>query len=546
MEFTIHGDLKNKLKKGKLVMNHSKLIGNNIQGNHQDNRIEDDFLRHHLDEDALSNKSYGSHKNRPFIEKSHNNSRETLDGEEKKDASKEDLEQEDLEEDGENEEGPLDEDLVIDAATEDALLEDYPSDCFPDTWYKKFPFLAGDNDAPFWQGWAHLRLKTFQLIENKYFETAVITMILLSSLALVMVLPVVINMDSSAINHKYNDCEETSAVNNSRKALYTTEIYIFKPFRLKEVAMLRNGPWVSGKVKTDDSALEDVHLQYRPILQDILYYMDKIFTVIFFLEMLIKWLALGFKKYFTNAWCWLDFVIVMLSLINLAATWAGAADIPAFRSMRTLRALRPLRAVSRWEGMRVSIQGGVEEGLERHESKNVSFTTKIVIITVYGVFQVVVNALVQAIPSIFNVLLVCLIFWLIFAIMGVQLFAGKYFKCVDLNLTTLSHEIIPDKNACIAENYTWLNSAMNFDHVGKAYLCLFQVATFKGWIQIMNDAIDSREIGKQPIRETNIYMYLYFVFFIIFGSFFTLNLFIGVIIDNFNEQKKKISIPQVI
>lgn len=46
-------------------------------------------------------------------------------------------------------------------------------------------------------------------------------------------------------------------------------------------------------------------------------------------------------------------------------------------------------------------------------------------------------------------------------------------------------------------------------------------------------------MGRQPIRETNIYMYLYFVFFIIFGSFFTLNLFIGVIIDNFNEQKKK-------
>lgn len=48
------------------------------------------------------------------------------------------------------------------------------------------------------------------------------------------------------------------------------------------------------------------------------------------------------------------------------------------------------------------------------------------------------------------------------------------------------------------------------------------------------------QLDKQPIRETNIYMYLYFVFFIIFGSFFTLNLFIGVIIDNFNEQKKKV------
>lgn len=71
----------------------------------------------------------------------------------------------------------------------------------------------------------------------------------------------------------------------------------------------------------------------------------------------------------------------------------------------------------------------------------------------------------------------------------------KILQCVDLNHTTLSHEIIPDRNACILENYTWENSPMNFDHVGKAYLCLFQVATFKGWIQIMNDAIDSREVN---------------------------------------------------
>lgn len=64
-------------------------------------------------------------------------------------------------------------------------------------------------------------------------------------------------------------------------------------------------------------------------------------------------------------------------------------------------------------------------------------------------------------------------------------------------------------------------------------------ATFKGWIDIMNSATDSRLRDEQPSREANIYMYFYFVFFVIFGSFFTLNLFIGVIIDNFNEQKKK-------
>lgn len=47
---------------------------------------------------------------------------------------------------------------------------------------------------------------------------------------------------------------------------------------------------------------------------------------------------------------------------------------------------------------------------------------------------------------------------------------------------------------------------------------------------------------EQPSYEINLYMYIYFVIFIIFGAFFTLNLFIGVIIDNFNQQKRKISV----
>ena len=55
----------------------------------------------------------------------------------------------------------------------------------------------------------------------------------------------------------------------------------------------------------------------------------------------------------------------------------------------------------------------------------------------------------------------------------------------------------------------------------------------------MNDAIDSVNLNDQPHREVNIMMYMYFVFFILFGSFFTLNLLVGVIIDKFNEQKNK-------
>ena len=67
-------------------------------------------------------------------------------------------------------------------------------------------------------------------------------------------------------------------------------------------------------------------------------------------------------------------------------------------------------------------------------------------------------------------------------------------QCRDIHtLERLSYEIVPDSTACLQENDTeWVNSNMNFDHVGNAYLSLFQTATFKGWINIMNDAIDSR------------------------------------------------------
>ncbi|KAM9757802.1 sodium channel, voltage gated, type VIII, alpha subunit b isoform 5-T5 [Menidia menidia] len=258
-------------------------------------------------------------------------------------------------------------------------------------------------------------------------------------------------------------------------------------------------------------AFEDVYIEQRKTVRIILEYADRVFTYIFILEMLLKWVAYGFVKYFTNAWCWLDFFIVDVSIVSLIANALGYSDLGPIKSLRTLRALRPLRALSRFEGMRV-----------------------------------VVNALVGAIPSIMNVLLVCLIFWLIFSIMGVNLFAGKYYYCFN---QTAEEYFQPDevnnKTECFAlinQNYTevrWKNVKINFDNVGAGYLALLQVATFKGWMDIMYAAIDSRRVEDQPLYEDNLYMYIYFVIFIIFGSFFTLNLFIGVIIDNFNQQKKK-------
>ncbi|KAK9407174.1 sodium channel protein type 8 subunit alpha [Crotalus adamanteus] len=183
-----------------------------------------------------------------------------------------------------------------------------------------------------------------------------------------------------------------------------------------------------------------------------------------------------------------------VSLVSLIANALGYSELGAIKSLRTLRALRPLRALSRFEGMRV-----------------------------------VVNALVGAIPSIMNVLLVCLIFWLIFSIMGVNLFAGKYHYCFnETSEYQFNIEEVNNKTECeklMNPNETdirWKNVKINFDNVGAGYLALLQIQE------------------EQPKYEDNIYMYIYFVIFIIFGSFFTLNLFIGVIIDNFNQQKKKI------
>ncbi|KAM4821260.1 LOW QUALITY PROTEIN: sodium channel protein type 11 subunit alpha [Thomomys bottae] len=243
---------------------------------------------------------------------------------------------------------------------------------------------------------------------------------------------------------------------------------------------------------------EDVHLPKQPHVQAVLNCTDSIFTFIFILEMGLKWVAFGFGKYFTSAWCWLDFIIVIVSVVSL---------VDELEIFRTLRALRPLRALSQFEGMKV-----------------------------------VVNALIGAIPAILNVLLVCLIFWLIFCILGVNFFKGKFGRCIrggDIN--DYINSKVANHSQCNSSNYTWENPSVHFDNVGMAYLALLQVATYKGWLEIMNAAVDSRGEEEQPEFEARLCAYIYFVVFIIFGSFFTLNLFIGVIIDNFNQQQKKIS-----
>lgn len=90
------------------------------------------------------------------------------------------------------------------------------------------------------------------------------------------------------------------------------------------------------------------------------------------------------------------------------------------------------------------------------------------------------NALFAAIPGIANVLLVSLLFWLIFSILGVQLFAGKFFKCLDDEGNRLPITEINNKTDCLAyadDGYRWENSKVNFDNVINGFLALFQVVS---------------------------------------------------------------------
>ncbi|NXL82247.1 SCN5A protein, partial [Leptocoma aspasia] len=110
-------------------------------------------------------------------------------------------------------------------------------------------------------------------------------------------------------------------------------------------------------------AFEDVHLQKRQKVKIILDYADIIFTYVFFTEMLLKWVAFGLHSYFTNSWCLLDFIIVCVSVI-LSFSYILIFDIfylenYLLKSLRTFRALRPLRALSRFEGIKVKTGVGV-------------------------------------------------------------------------------------------------------------------------------------------------------------------------------------------
>jgi len=240
-------------------------------------------------------------------------------------------------------------------------------------------------------------------------------------------------------------------------------------------------------------------------LEQTLAWLDICFTVLFTVELMMKvvvyGLVLGEGAYLKDWWNRLDAFIVLVSILSLVA--AGSDGMDAVRSLRTLRALRPLRTIKRAPGLRC-----------------------------------VVEAIIRCMPPFINIAMVSSVFYLIFAIMGVQFWAGKFWRCND---GSVSHA-----DNCIGlyvvdgTNTTrkWSNAPIHFDNVHQGMLTLFEVASLELWLDVMYNAMDvPSEINIQPVRDQSFIYCLYFVVFVIVGAFLIANLFVGAVVDTFTIVK---------
>jgi len=213
----------------------------------------------------------------------------------------------------------------------------------------------------------------------------------------------------------------------------------------------------------------------------------------------VKSVALGLVldkgSYLRESWNVLDFFIVCSSLVDLALT---SIDLPVIKILRLLRTLRPLRFISH----------------------NVAMKT-------------IVVALLESVGHIVNVMIVVMVVWIMFAILGVNLFAGKFFYC------SIDPYQLHTETECLYVGGQWKRYDSNFDSVPQAMMTLFVVSSLEGWPDIMIQAVDATAVDEGPAIENASLNAYFFVAFILIGTFFFLNFFIGVLFLNFKAAQKQ-------
>ncbi|XP_070388204.1 sodium channel protein type 4 subunit alpha A-like isoform X3 [Dermacentor albipictus] len=227
-------------------------------------------------------------------------------------------------------------------------------------------------------------------------------------------------------------------------------------------------------------------------------------TVLLSVDVALVLVAKGPHAYFSSGWHLLDFIVQSTSLLYEVLAVIGVQG-SVINVLRATRALRPVRIVSLLPGMKL-----------------------------------LVDALASSVPSIGNVLVVCAFIWIIFGVVGVSMFAGRLWHCVDARGQPLDPDLVPDRATCHMLGFSWTNENVNFDNLAEASLALLQVATFEGWIEVIENVLDIEGVDLQPRREANPWSLIYFAIFLVIGAFLVFNLFVGVVIDNFYAKKRQL------
>ncbi|EUB57745.1 Voltage-dependent L-type calcium channel subunit alpha-1D [Echinococcus granulosus] len=216
-------------------------------------------------------------------------------------------------------------------------------------------------------------------------------------------------------------------------------------------------------------------------------------------------------SYFRDPWNVLDAVVVLGALIAFFNKNLGT-----IKSLRVLRVLRPLKTIRRVPKLK-------------------------------AVFDCVVSSL----KNVFNILIVYILFQLIFGVVAVQLFQGKFFACNDQSKKTREecHSVaffdrqtrgyfISFENSDIPEvrPRIWSARAFNYDNIGYAMLTLFTVTTGEGWPDIMKNSIDATDVNYGPKADYRQQVAIFYVIFFVVFPFFFVNIFVALIIITFKEQ----------
>ncbi|XP_065163665.1 voltage-dependent T-type calcium channel subunit alpha-1H isoform X3 [Atheta coriaria] len=235
-----------------------------------------------------------------------------------------------------------------------------------------------------------------------------------------------------------------------------------------------------------------------------------VFTVVFTLEMFVKVVACGMcygtDAYFTSGWNIMDGSLVIISIVDLLMSLISESSPKIFgilRVFRLLRSLRPLRVINRAPGLKL-----------------------------------VVQTLLSSLRPIGNIVLICCTFFIIFGILGVQLFKGSFYSCKGPTAPG-----VRNRTECEGRGNKWVNQKYNFDDLGKALMSLFVLSSRDGWVNIMYTGLDAVGVDQQPQINYSEWRLLYFISFILLVGFFVLNMFVGVVVENFHrcreEQEKE-------